>query len=101
MDRKQNIESNYPREPREVVPEPVHAHTSIMTPLVVAGMMIGIWSKFSHRGSFWGVFAALGLIFVWMVYKIVWLEKQFFVQVSKKDKIPAEISPSVNESEGN
>lgn len=98
MDRKPNVDSNYPRESREVVQETVKPRTSMMPPLVVAGMMIGVWNKFPHRGSFWGVLAVLSLILVYFAYKIVWLERQFWVYRSQK---PEETLHAVNDSEAN
>lgn len=98
MDRKPDVESNYPRESLEVVHEMVTPRTSLMPPLVVAGMMIGVWNKFPHRGSFWGVLAVLSLILLYFAYKITWVEKQFWVYRSSKQD---ETLHAVNDSEAN
>lgn len=83
MDRKPIVESNYPRENSYGEPAAVPNETSLIIPLVVIGMMVGTWTNFPHRGGFWVVFGALVLILGVLIYKIVWVERQFWVYVDR------------------
>lgn len=98
MDRKPDIESNYPREAK---PEPIFEEpkTSLMTPIVVVGMMVSIVAPAGLTSKNSVVVAILGLILFWLAYKIVWVEKQFWVSSSENDGPQKESLQSVNEFE--
>ncbi|MEI7577837.1 MAG: hypothetical protein WCK51_13165 [Armatimonadota bacterium] len=100
MDRKPDLKSNYPRETN---PEPVFQEpkTPLVAPLIVIGMMVSLVAPAGITPRNQILVCTLGIILIWLIYKIVWIERQFRVTVNEVAPEPTEALHSVNETNGN